>query len=169
MENDQIKKLIAKGFLSEGVFEKSKNPHFKKFLANPFVFDILSAGFNLKIEDIKDISENATKALENELIQKALLKKEITFKTVLNVSEHGIEALGYPSITKCIINKLKSFKLYAHKCSIEKILNIKSKEELKEAIKEHQKMIKRNPFYFFSVPPELQDEIHEMKNKFLSK
>ncbi len=169
MENDQIKKLISKGFASKEAIENSQNSNLKNFLNNPFIFDFIAAGFNLKIEDVKDMSENATIALDNELIQKALLKKEISLKAVLNVSPFGIEALGYPSVIKCVVNKLRSFRLYAHKCSIEKILTIKSKEELKEVIKEHQKMLKKNPFSFLTVPAELQDEIHEMKNKFLSK
>jgi hypothetical protein len=167
MSSEQINKLISEGFIKEEVLEKNKNPNLKKLLTNPFIIEFIKAG--LKVDEVKDISENAVKALENQLIQKALLKKEISLKTILDVSDHGLEALGYPSIIKCIANKLRVFRLYAHKCSIEKILKIKSKEELKQAVLDHQKMIKKNPLSFFFVPSELQDEIHEMKSKFLSK
>ncbi|NGX48818.1 MAG: hypothetical protein K940chlam5_00410 [Candidatus Anoxychlamydiales bacterium] len=112
-------------------------------------------------------SKNASKALKNELIQKAIQNGEIKIKDVSNISNYGLDALNYPSIQKCMLKKMSKLSIFFTKFSIQRILKIKTKNELDILLKEAQKMIKKSLLSFLLVPTDLHDEIHSLKKQLL--
>jgi hypothetical protein len=120
---------------------------------------------NINATDLVDISPNASIALENKFVQKALMKDQISIKEVLNISEMGLKALSYPTIQRCLANRMN---IFFSKIRLDEILGIKTKEELNNLLKKYQKNLKRNPLFLFFVPSETHDQLHELKQELLS-
>jgi hypothetical protein len=136
------------------------------FKNNSFILKILSQkNININATDLVDIPPNASIALEKKFIQQALIKNQISIKEVINISEMGLKALDYPTIKRCLANRMN---IFFSKIRLEEILRVKTKEELSNLLKKYQKNLKRNPLFIFFVPSETHDQLHELKQDLLT-
>lgn len=123
---------------------------------------------NLNEEELSIIlnNSNASMALKNSYIQKALINKQISVEDLINLSDIVVKALEYPTIKRCLTNKIHFF---FSKINLQEVLKIKTEEEFVFLLKKYTKNLKKNPLSIFMVPFEIHDEMHELKQSILRK